>query len=289
MKPIIFLFSLTLKGTLFYKDSIPLKNYKIEVIELDSTLAPLDSSIIETDDKGKFLFKGEKRGIFILKVRYKEATFRTDPLFEDMENISLSVYDTTKNSEHLFIARAHIAFVPSDGIIQVMEVYNFLNPFKKMVMKEFKLKLPENSSHIFSTQGVLPFETKIDSFNFIYERGFTPGTKTLSLVYHIPNQKVKYERKINFITNELLIMMPKEFNFKSNREFTKEEIDTPGGIYDVYIIKGLKKGEILKFELKKKGGLIFKEMIPPLILISGLIIFIILLRRRWRKGEVISG
>ncbi|GEM_PF-3968644 len=288
MKLTILLFLLTLKGTLFYRDSIPMKNYSIRVIELDSTLVPIDSSLIKTDSKGKFTFKTDKRGIFILTANYKGMRFRTDPLFEDNENISLSVYDTTSQSDHLFIQRAHIAFIPSQGITQVIEVYNFLNALKKMITKEFKIELPPNFSHLFSTQGILPFEAKMDSNAFIYNRGFTPGTKTISLLYHLPVQNIKYERKIPFLINELLIMTPPEFIVKSDKKFIKSKMNTPQGIYDVYTITNLRPGDVLKFEVKKAGGSKLKEVIPPLILIAGFLIFIILLRRKWKKREVIS-
>jgi len=288
MKLIIFIFSLTLKGTLLYRDSIPMKNYDIRVIELDSTLVPIDSSTVKTDSKGKFTFKTDKRGIFILTANYKGARFRTDPMFEDNENISFSVYDTTSQSDHLFIQRAHIAFIPSQGIIQVIEVYNFLNALKKMILKEFKIELPPNSSHLFSTQGILPFEAKMDSNVFLYNRGFTPGTKTISLLYHIPSQNIKYERKISFLINELLIMTPPELVVSSDRKLVKSKMNTPQGAYDVYTITNLRPGDILKFEVKKAGGSKLKEVIPPLILIAGFLIFIILLRRKWKKREVIS-
>jgi len=285
---LVFIFSLILKGTLLYKDSIPIKNYSIQVIELDSLLIPTDSNIIKTDDKGKFIFKKDKKGIFILTANYKGTRFRTEPIFEDNENILLSVYDTTSQSDHLFIQRSHIAFILSGEMTQVIEVYNFFNALKKIILKEFKIELPPNFSHLLSTQDILPFEARIDSNAFIYERGFLPGTKTLSLLYHLPTQNIKYERKISFLLKELLIMTPPEMSLTSNKKLVKSKINTPQGTYYVYTINNLRPGDVLKFEVKKIGESKLKEVIPPLILIAVFLIFLILLRGKWKKREVIS-
>ncbi len=288
MEIISLFFSIILKGEIFLKDSIPLKVYRVTVYELDSSLTVIDSFSTLTDSEGKFLFKNDKKGIYVIKVNYQGIRYRTDPLLENKDKIRLSVYDTVTNYEKMILQRAHIAFVPSPGLIQVIEVYNFFNTDNKTVKKEFKIPISPNASHIFSPQGVLPFELKLAENSFIYKEGFKPGLKTISLLYHIPFDKIKFEGKIPFTTNEFLVMIPKEFELKTKRSFEKEDLHTPQGNFYVYSFKNIKSDEILSFEIKVKKGKILKDFIPPLFLLILFLIFLFIIRKKWKKREVTS-
>ncbi|MEO0280265.1 MAG: hypothetical protein ABIN21_05270 [candidate division WOR-3 bacterium] len=289
MEITLLFFSIILKGELLLKDSIPLKDYKVTFYELDSTLSLIDSSFTKTDHEGKFLFKNDKKGIYIVKVNYQNVRYRTDPILKDDDKIRLSVYDTVSNYEQMVLQRAHIAFIPSPGLIQVIEVYNFFNAHNKTVKREFRIPLPHNATHIFSPQGVLPFEFKLIENSFIYKEGFKPGLKTISLLYHLTFDKIKFERKIPFITNEFLVMLPKELELKTKINFEKENLQTPQGNFSVYSFKNLKANEILSFEIKVKKDEGLKNFILPfLLLILFLIFLLFIFRRKWKKKEVIS-
>lgn len=288
MEIILLFFSIILKGELFFKDSIPLNNYKVAFYELDSSLTVIDSFTTKTDPQGKFLFKNDKKGIYIIKVNYQGVRYRTDPILNDNDKLRLNVYDTVSNYEQMVIQRAHIAFVPSPGLIQVIEVYNFFNAHNKTVKKEFRIPLPSNATHIFSPQGILPFEFKLAENSFVYKEGFKPGIKTISLLYHLPFDKIKFERKIPFITKEFLLMIPKEFELKTKSSFEKEDLQTPQGNFYVYSFKNLKSEEILSFEIKVKKGERLKDFIPPVLLLFLFIIFLFFFKKIWKKREVIS-
>ncbi|MEN3044157.1 MAG: hypothetical protein ABDH37_02925 [Candidatus Hydrothermales bacterium] len=288
MKISILIFSLTFKGQILLKDSIPLKNYTFTLVELDSNLTPVDSLKLKTDPNGKFVVETDKKGIYLLKTNFQGISYRTDPLFENVENIKLSVYDTTSKSDKIVLNRAHIAFVLMQGIIQVVEVYNFFNTSDKLVKKTFELNMPDKATHILSLQGILPFELKIKGDTFLYTDGFKPGLKTISILYHIPLGKVKYERKMPTPVNELLVMMPPEIELKTKSQFEKTNINTTQGNFLLYSFKNLKSGDFFSFEIKLKEARKFKEFIPPLIFIVLLIIFLALIRKRWLKREVVS-
>ncbi|MEN3045720.1 MAG: hypothetical protein ABDH49_01845 [Candidatus Hydrothermales bacterium] len=288
MKITILIFTLTFRGQILLKDSIPLKNYPYTLVELDSNLSPIDSLRFKTDQNGKFNVDTKKNGIYFIKTNFQGIDYRTDPLFEDNENINLSVYDTISKSDKVIINRAHIAFVLMSNIIQAIEVYNFFNTSRKFVKKTFKLNMPRKATHILSLQGVLPFELKIKGDTFIYTNGFTPGLKTISLLYHLPLEKIKFERKNPLAINEFLVMTPPEIDLRTRKNFEKTNINTTQGNLFVYTFKNLKAEEIFSFEIKPKEEKKLKEFILPFIFIVLLVIFLLLIRKRWLKKEIVS-
>ncbi len=287
---LFFIFSIFLEGQVFFNDTIPLTGYPVKIVELDTVLMPFDSFTVKTDKKGKFEFKNKKeKGIYIVKTIYKGITYRTDPIIGDNSSIKLSVYDTTSDASHLFIEKAHIAFLPFDEMFEVAEVYTFLNARNKTIKKILKISLPVNYSHLLSPGGILPFEMKVKDNYLIYDKGFPPGRKTISILYHIPKlPENKIEKIFDSPLNEFMIMIPENLDIKGLKNFEVSTQGTPQGNFKVYSLKKIKPGEKLNFYIVSlKGKINWGEFVAPFFILVLFILFIIFVRKKWEKKKVI--
>lgn len=281
---IFLIFSVILKGILIVEEKGPLPYYKVDILKLDTLLNLEQRITLKTDKRGGFFYSDKReKGIYIVEVEYKGAVYKTEPIFKTKKDIKIVLFDSDTTTKFLSVSRAHIAFVPSQSIWQIIEVYNIFNHSSKTILKEFILDFPEQAFHIVPTQGVLPFEMKIENRKFIYNLGFTPGIKNFSFMYHIPlTEKIKFEKRIPLNINELLIMIPEGFEIKGIKG-EKDIVNTPHQTFISYSLRNIKEGKVLKFEIALKGQNKFKDYIPVIPFIVGLIIVLVYLRNRWKK------
>lgn len=272
---VIFLSFYIIKGKIINQTlKKPQGDIKIFVFDLSQeSLNPIDSLFSKN---GEFKFD-LKKGIYLIKIFYKNTIFKNILSVNKDTFLNLSVREIKPDEKMIEISRVHIAILKEQDRISVIEVITFKNNENYAFFKPFEINLPEGIENFLPFTGLFPDEVIILKNKLLYHFPISPPEEILSFQYDIKGD-FEYERAFPFKINLFEIFLSQDLKIEGIKN--GEIYESEGKRYLRFKLKDIKENEKIYFKIKTKKGIYLKDIMPILIVLIFIGIFLIL---KWKK------
>lgn len=276
MKILIFFLSLYLiKGNII-NQTVGKKqdNVKIFIFNISKEGLNFIDSLFSKNGEFKFNLK---EGIYLIKIFYKNALFRNILSINKDTSLNLNVWEVKADEKIVEIQRIHVAIFRENDKISVIEVITFKNDGNYAFFKPFEIDLPEGMESFLPFTGIFSEEVIIFKNKLLYHFPIPPKEEILSFQYEI-KKDFEYKRILPFKINLFEVFLSE--NLKIEGIKNGEIYENEGKRYLRFKLNNIKENERIYFKIKIKRGIVLKDILPLLIVITFIAIFLFF---KWKK------
>ncbi len=242
------------------------------VLNIFDNFRPTESITVTAKTDGSFIFSDVKMNdgrAFILSTKYNGITYVSDvgsvTSGTTTYDLPIQIYEVTNDSGAVRIEQMHIVFEFDSGSASVGELYVISNlgdrayAAAKPGDPTLNFGLPSGYKNLQFEDGDLGDRYKQTADGFADTQPVRPGASNYQIVtqYILPYpDALTFTQKIFYTTNNLSILIPDVGVTLSGGGWTDQGVsDIQGSKFRSYTLKGLKAGDVIKFDLKGKPTL----------------------------------
>jgi mono/diheme cytochrome c family protein len=242
------------------------------VLNIFDNFRPTESITVTAKTDGSFIFNDVKMNdgrAFILSTKYNGIIYVSDvgsvASGKTAYDLPIQIYEVTNDSGAVRIEQMHVVFEFDSGNVSVGELFVISNlgdrafAAAKLGDPTLNFALPSGYKNLQFEDGDLGDRYKQTADGFADTQPVRPGAGNYQIVaqYLLPySDTLTFTQKVFYTTNNISILIPDVGVTLSGGNFVDQGVsDIQGSKFRSYTLKGLKAGDVIKFDLKGKPTL----------------------------------